>query len=69
MPRRHVPAPLALPFLAPFLIPACQTCGKQMRLCTVEPCPRYTNIDSHNYVCDCGWHEDFLVARKIGGSA
>jgi hypothetical protein len=32
--------------------------------CRVEPYPHYTNIDLHNYVCDCGWSEGFFVARQ-----
>jgi hypothetical protein len=35
-----------------------------MRLVTVEPHLRYSNIDVQNYSCDCGHNEDFFVARK-----
>ena len=43
---------------------SCQRCGKPMRLVGVEPYPRYTNIDLHNYVCDCGHSNGFFVARQ-----
>jgi hypothetical protein len=35
-----------------------------MRLVTIEPHPRYLNIDVQNYLCDCGHSEDFLVVHK-----
>jgi len=35
-----------------------------MRIVTAEPYPRYTNVDLHNYGCDCGHNEDFFVAHK-----
>jgi hypothetical protein len=34
-----------------------------MRIVTAEPYPRYTNLDLHSYVCDCGWSEGFFVAH------
>jgi len=35
-----------------------------MRLAGVEPYPRYTNIDLHGIVCDCGRSEGFFVAHQ-----
>jgi hypothetical protein len=43
---------------------ACSACKATMRLVTIEPHPRYLNIDVQNYSCDCGHSEDFLVAHK-----
>jgi hypothetical protein len=43
---------------------ACSSCSAPMRLVTVEPHPRYLNIDIHNYSCDCGHNQDFVVAHK-----
>jgi hypothetical protein len=45
-------------------LPAFSSCSAPMRLVTVEPHPRYLNIDIHNYSCDCGHNEDFVVAHK-----
>jgi hypothetical protein len=64
MPRTHVPAPLSPPFPAPPNGHACSACKAAMRLVTIEPHPRYLNIDVQNYSCDCGHSEDFLVAHK-----
>jgi hypothetical protein len=35
-----------------------------MRLVTVKPHPRYLNTGIHNYGCDCGLNESFVVAHK-----
>jgi hypothetical protein len=35
-----------------------------MRLATIEPHPRYVNIDVQSYSCECGHSEDFFVPRK-----
>jgi hypothetical protein len=35
-----------------------------MRLASVEPDPRYSNLDRINYVCDCGHSSDGMIARK-----
>jgi hypothetical protein len=61
MPQIHPPASSPPP---PPARQACQTCGKPMRLVGVEPYPHYTNIDLHNYVCDCGRSEGYFVARQ-----
>ena len=62
MPQPHRPASSSPPPPPPSHY--CQTCGKPMRLVLVEPYPRYTNIDLHNYVCDCGRSDGFFVARQ-----
>jgi hypothetical protein len=66
MPRTSLPAPPSPPFCVPpaHRKPTCQGCGKEMRIVSAEPYPRYTNIDLHNYGCDCGHSEDFFVAHK-----
>ena len=48
----RLPPPLSVP-----------NCGKPMRLVTVEPYPLYTNLDLHNYACECGQTEGRFVAR------
>jgi hypothetical protein len=65
MPSTNLPAPPSPPTPVPApKYPLCQTCGKEMRIISAEPYPRYTNIDLHNYGCDCGHNEDFFVAHK-----
>jgi hypothetical protein len=63
MPLTHPPASSSAPPPPPHSH-SCQSCGKPMRLVGVEPYPRYTNIDLHNYVCDCGHSNGFFVARQ-----
>jgi hypothetical protein len=36
-----------------------------MRLVTIEPYPLYTNIDLHNYACECGQTKELFVCRGI----
>jgi len=52
-PDRHSPATSSLP-----VVPTCQSCGKQMRVVSAEPSPRFVNVDRWSYRCDCGetWH-------------
>ena len=64
MPRTNLPAPPSSPPPAVINRHVCAYCSKPMRLVTVEPHPRYRNIDIHNYGCDCGHNEDFVVAHK-----
>jgi hypothetical protein len=71
MPQTSLPAPLSLPVSVPSPHkPLCQACGKQMRLVTVAPFPRYTNIDVHDYACECGdgSNGQFFVARDLDGA-
>jgi hypothetical protein len=65
MPRTSLPAHPSPPFPAPLTNGlVCSACKAPMRLVTIEPHPRYANIDVQNYACVCGHNEDFLVARK-----
>ena len=36
---------------------------REMRIVSVEPYPRYTNVELHSYLCDCGRSEGFFVAH------
>ena len=51
---------LSLPSVVP---PTCEQCGNQMRLASVEPHYRYTDLDSRNFVCSCGATTSDSVAR------
>ena len=65
MPGTHLPAPPIPPFAATPARrkPICQACGKEMRIVSVEPYPRYTNVELHSYLCDYGRSEGFFVAH------
>jgi hypothetical protein len=64
MPQTHLPA---LPGPPPARGKTCRACGKSMRLVSVEPDTRYTNLDRHDCACDCGWVETFFVLKPDGG--
>jgi hypothetical protein len=53
--------PLSKPLVVP---PTCEGCGKQMRLVSIEPHDRYTDLDSRNFVCFCGAGTSDTVARE-----
>jgi hypothetical protein len=61
MPQTHQPDPLSPPPRSS--APACDACGKPMRLVSVEPYLRYTNIDLCHFLCECGNGDGFFVAR------
>ena len=54
MPSTHVPPPKSA---TPPSIkwPACPACGQMLRLTTIEPHERYTNLDVRNFACECGF--------------
>jgi hypothetical protein len=65
VPGTHLPAPPfpSFPASPARRKPICQGCGKEMRIVSVEPYPRYTNVELHSYLCDCGRSEGFFVAQ------
>jgi hypothetical protein len=63
MPRIHPPAGSSPPPFSTLRCEVCEACGRQMRLVTIEPYPLYTNIDMHNYTCDCGQSKELFVCR------
>jgi hypothetical protein len=64
MPQINLPAQPPAP--PPAHDKACRACGKPMRLVSV-PDPRYTNLDRHNYACDCGKDTVFFVRKPDEG--
>jgi hypothetical protein len=61
MPSTHVPPPKSA--TPPIQWPACPACGEMLRLITIEPHERYTNLDVRNFACDCGFTKSDAVAR------
>jgi hypothetical protein len=55
--------PANLARLSMIVSPACDVCGAGMRLVSIEPHERYTNLDSREFVCDCGANISDTVAR------
>jgi hypothetical protein len=41
----------------------CPQCAQPMRLTSIEPHERYTNLDSRTFDCDCGGTLTVAVAR------
>jgi hypothetical protein len=52
---------LSKPVIVP---PTCEDCGKQMRLVSIEPHDRYTDLDSRNFICFCGAATSDTVVRE-----
>ena len=40
----------------------CVKCGQAMRLVSIEPHPRFHNLDIHDFVCACGEDASAVVA-------
>lgn len=67
MPSTHVPPPKS-PGPPPLRSPTCSTCGQTLRLITLAPHERFTNLDVRNFVCDgCGETESDMIARSGTG--
>lgn len=41
----------------------CPECGRPMRLVSIEPHDRFTNLDVRNFVCECGATTADIVQR------
>ncbi len=41
----------------------CPKCGQPMRLTSVEPHDRFTNLDVRHFACDCGGTVSDIVQR------
>jgi len=47
--------------------PLCKCCHRPMALTTIEPHPKYTNLDVHAYICECGSSMSTQVVRRGRG--
>jgi hypothetical protein len=44
-------------------VPLCPNCLKPMRLVAVAPDQHFINLDIHEFSCDCGKSDSFMIAR------
>ena len=62
MPSTHVPSPKSSGPPQPNW-PACPACGLMLRVTTIEPHERFTNLDVRNFACDCGLTTSDVMRR------